>query len=105
MALDILITGGTGYVGRHLIPRLVARGHRVRVLARAESVQRVPEGAAAIVGDALDAASVGAALKSGDSIIHLVGTPHPSPSKADQFERVDLVSDSRDGVGGKTNRL
>lgn len=92
MALDILITGGTGYVGRHLIPRLVARGHRVRVLARAESVQRVPEGAAAIVGDALDAASVGAALRSGDSIIHLVGTPHPSPSKADQFERVDLVS-------------
>ncbi|MGH7875987.1 MAG: SDR family oxidoreductase [Candidatus Binatia bacterium] len=92
MALDILITGGTGYVGRHLIPRLIARGHRVRVLARAESVQRAPEGAAIVVGDALDPASVGAALKSGDTIIHLVGTPHPSPSKADQFEQVDLVS-------------
>ena len=92
MALDILITGGTGYVGRHLIPRLIARGHRVRVLARAESVQRVPEGAAVVVGDALDPASVGAALQSGDTIIHLVGTPHPSPSKAEQFEKVDLVS-------------
>ena len=28
----------------------------------------------------------------GDTVIHLVGTPHPSPSKADQFEKVDLVS-------------
>ena len=92
MALDILITGGTGYVGRHLIPRLVARGHRVRVLARAASVQRVPAEAATVIGDALDASSVGAALKAGDTIIHLVGTPHPSPSKAEQFEKVDLVS-------------
>ncbi|HMF52669.1 MAG TPA: NAD-dependent epimerase/dehydratase family protein, partial [Candidatus Saccharimonadales bacterium] len=55
MALDILVTGGTGYVGRHLIPRLVARGHRVRVLARATSVQRVPAEAEAVIGDALDA--------------------------------------------------
>jgi len=92
MVLDILVTGGTGYVGRHLIPRLVARAHRVRVLVRAASAQRVPAGAATVIGDALDAPSVGAALKAGDTIIHLVGTPHPSPSKAEQFEKVDLVS-------------
>lgn len=90
--LDILVTGGTGYIGRNLIPLLLARGHRVRVLARAESVQRVPAGATPVVGDALRDDSVAAALKSGDTLIHLVGTPHPTPSKADQFEKVDLVS-------------
>jgi uncharacterized protein YbjT (DUF2867 family) len=89
---EILVTGGTGYIGQHLIPLMLARGHRVRVVAREESVKRVPAGATAVVGNALDADSVGAALMPGNTVIHLVGTPHPSPSKAEQFEKVDLVS-------------
>lgn len=90
--LDILITGGTGYIGRNLIPLLIARHHRVRVLARNESVARVPADATAVIGDPLDDESVASALRTGDTLIHLVGTPHPTPSKADQFEKVDLVS-------------
>lgn len=91
-SLDIFITGGTGYIGRQLIPVLLSRGHRVRALARAASVDRIPAGAVGVAGDALDAASVESALRPGDTVIHLVGTPHPTPSKADQFEKVDLVS-------------
>ena len=91
-ALDVLITGGTGYVGRTLIPVLARRGHRVRVLARPESVKRVPDGAAPVLGDALDGESVAHALQPGDTVVHLVGTPHPNPAKAKQFEQVDLVS-------------
>ena len=30
----ILVTGVTGYVGGRLVPRLLAEGHRVRVLVR-----------------------------------------------------------------------
>jgi uncharacterized protein YbjT (DUF2867 family) len=90
--VDILITGGTGYIGGHLIPALLARGHRVRALAREESVGRVPKGAKAIAGDVLNMQSIEAALQPEDTVIHLVGTPHPTPSKADQFEKVDLVS-------------
>ena len=90
--LDILVTGGTGYIGRNLIPLLLARGHRVRVLTRAESAQRVPAGATSVVGDALSDDSIATALHAGDTLIHLVGTPHPTPSKADQFEKVDLIS-------------
>jgi len=90
--IDILITGGTGYIGAHLVPVLVAHGHRVRVLAREQSAGRVAARATTVIGDALDAASVQSALKPGDTLIHLVGTPHPNPSKADQFEKVDLVS-------------
>ena len=50
------------------------------------------ERATPVVGDALDAESVAGALRSGDTLVHLVGTPHPNPSKARQFEQIDLVS-------------
>ena len=90
--LDIFVTGGTGYIGAQLIPVLLARGHRVRALARAASVGRVPAGATSVIGDALEAKSIEAELRSADTVIHLVGTPHPTPSKADQFEKIDLVS-------------
>ena len=90
--IDILVTGGTGYIGAHLVPVLVAHGHRVRVLAREQSAGRVAAGATTVIGDALDPACVQSALKPDDTLIHLVGTPHPNPSKADQFEKVDLVS-------------
>lgn len=89
---DVLVTGGTGYVGRPLVEALVARGHRVRVLCRPGSISRVPEGATAIEGDALDPASIGRALARGATLVELVGTPHPSPAKAAEFERIDLVS-------------
>lgn len=91
-ALDIFVTGGTGFIGQHLIPALIDRGHRVRALTRTASVARVPHGATAVLGDALDAESIARALRAGDSLIHLVGTAHPSPTKADRFDRVDLMS-------------
>jgi len=89
---DVLVTGGTGYVGRRLVAALVSRGHRVRVLARAQSASQVPAGAEAVIGDALDAASIAGALVPGATLVHLVGTPHPSPAKAAEFRRVDLPS-------------
>ena len=70
----------------------MARGHRVRVLARSESVGRVPPGATAVVGNALDAFSFSGVLTANDTLVHLVGTPHPSPGKALEFQRVDLAS-------------
>jgi len=91
-ARDVVVTGGTGYIGQRLVSHLASRGHRVRVLARRSALGRVPAAATAIDGDALDAASVASALRPGDTIVHLVGTPHPNPRKAAQFERVDLAS-------------
>jgi uncharacterized protein YbjT (DUF2867 family) len=89
---DVLVTGGTGYIGRRLALALLGRGHRIRVLARAGSMARVPPGAAAVEGDVLNPDSVLAALRPGDTVVHLVGTPHPNPSKAEEFIRVDLAS-------------
>ena len=88
----VVVTGGTGYLGVPLVGSLLARGHRVRVLCRAAATRRVPVGAEAVVGDALDPADVARALSEGSTLVHLVGTPHPSPAKAAEFERVDLAS-------------
>lgn len=91
-ARDVFVTGGTGYIGARLIPQLLTRGHTVRVLARSGSVDRVPAGASVVIGDALDAESFVSELRTGDTVVHLVGTPHPSPAKASEFVRVDLAS-------------
>jgi uncharacterized protein YbjT (DUF2867 family) len=66
----ILITGGTGFVGRHLIARLHQQGEQVRALAR--SPQDVP-GAEPVQADITDTAAIGEAARGCQAVIHLVG--------------------------------
>ena len=89
---EVFITGGTGYMGRRLIDELLARGHSVRALVRPGSEKKLPAGASAVVGDALDKSSYAAAVPPCDTFVHLVGVSHPNPSKAAQFLAVDLAS-------------
>ena len=93
----VFVTGGTGYLGRRVIPELLRRGHRVRALVRPGSERRLPEGAAAAVADALDAGSFAARVPPADTFLQLVGVPHPSPAKAALFRSVDFAS-ARAGV-------
>lgn len=88
----VFVTGGTGYIGRPLIEALIARGHEVHALVRPRSLERLPAGVRAVIGDALDSASFTHAVPRGAVIVHLVGTPHPNPAKALEFDRVDLAS-------------
>lgn len=90
--VNVFLTGGTGYMGQRLIPALVARGHRVDALVRAGSERRLAAGATAMVGDVLSRASIAPGIARDSIVVHLVGTPHPSPAKAAQFEAVDFVS-------------
>ena len=89
---EVCITGGTGYIGQQLVPALLVRGHRVRVVARAGSLNRVPSGATPVAADVLSEESLVAVLRPGETVVHLVGTPHPNPAKAAEFARVDLTS-------------
>ena len=89
---SVFVTGGTGYMGRRLIPRLVTRGFDVRALVRPGSEARAPHGCSVIRGNALDRSTFAAAVPRGSVLVHLVGTPHPSPAKAPEFEAVDWMS-------------
>lgn len=88
----VFVTGGTGYVGRPLISALAARGHTIHALVRPGSEARLPREAKPVVGDALDASTFARAIPAGAILVHLVGTPHPNPSKAAEFQRIDLGS-------------
>ena len=89
---NVFITGGTGYVGRALIPRLLERGHEVRALVRGGSEKRLPRGCESVIGNALDASSFAELVQPSDTFVQLVGVPHPSPAKAAEFQSVDLAS-------------
>jgi uncharacterized protein YbjT (DUF2867 family) len=59
---------------------------------RPGSDRRLPDGALPVAGDALRAETFAGAVGPSDTLIHLVGTPRPSPAKAAEFRAVDLPS-------------
>ena len=92
MSHHVFVTGATGYLGQALTSALQARGHTVRALVRPGSEQRLPPNVPYVLGDALDASSYSSQVAPADTLVHLVGVPHPSPAKALEFERIDKVS-------------
>ena len=76
----VFIGGETGYIGRALIPRLVAHGHSLTALARKGSEHKIPPGCTIQIGNALDRHYIRCARLR--YFIHLVGTPHPAPGRA-----------------------
>ncbi|MGH3705826.1 MAG: SDR family oxidoreductase [Agromyces sp.] len=73
--MRVLVTGATGYIGGRLVPRLMAVGHEVRVLARRpERLRDVPwRGDVDVVaGDLVDRESVDAAMAGVDVVYYLV---------------------------------
>ncbi|HEY1215548.1 MAG TPA: NAD(P)H-binding protein [Bryobacteraceae bacterium] len=88
----IFITGGTGYIGTRLIPLLMERAHHVTALVRHGSEAKVHAHCEMFIGDALDGNTYGTRLTGHDTLIHLVGVPHPSPAKAREFVAIDLRS-------------
>jgi len=92
MPLTVCITGATGYLGRALSAALRERGHRVRALVRPGGAARAAPGVDVRELDVFDVDALAAALGPGDTLAHLIGTPHPNPSKAAEFQRVDLGS-------------
>ena len=92
VARRVFITGGTGYIGRRLIPLLVGQGHGVSALVRKGSESKLPSGVTPIIGDALKMDSYTGQVRGADTFVHLIGVAHPSPSKAKEFRTIDLVS-------------
>jgi uncharacterized protein YbjT (DUF2867 family) len=96
--VTVLVTGGTGFLGPHVVSAIADRGEEVRALvrssARARDVRAKP-----VEGDMTDAASLRRAVEDVDTLVHLVAIRHGRP---EQFQRVmeqgtrDLVAAARD---------
>lgn len=88
----VFIAGGTGYIGTALLPILLERGHRVRVLVRPGSKAQLPAECEVVSGNPLDANTYRQVIRPADTFIHLVGVVRPFRAKADKFRAIDLVS-------------
>src|SRR2546428_11684284 len=49
--MRVLVLGGTGLIGPHIVRRLMAQGHGVTVFRRGRGVANLPEGVGVLVGD------------------------------------------------------
>ena len=89
---NVFMTGATGYIGSRLVPLLCERDCAVSALVRPGSKRKLPAGCATIIGDPLKPESFADKISPAKTFVQLVGVPHPSPRKAEQFRQVDLVS-------------
>jgi nucleoside-diphosphate-sugar epimerase len=67
----ILVTGGTGFIGSHLLDRLADAGEPVRALVRRKTA--LPRGVEAVSGDLTTGEGLADAVRGADTIIHIAG--------------------------------
>jgi nucleoside-diphosphate-sugar epimerase len=71
--MNIFVTGATGFIGSHLVPKLIARGHALTCLVRdpQKAGMLAQQGAALAVGDVTDRESMRAPMRGSDAVFHL----------------------------------
>ena len=81
-----LVTGGTGFLGKHLIEQLAAAGHEVRALVRREAASLEQLGAELVPGDVLEPGSLARACDGVEAVFHLAGTVQHRGEPTDLFD-------------------
>ncbi len=87
--MPVLVTGGSGFIGQHLVAALLARGRKVRVLD-VRAPRLAPE-VDYVEGSVLDQAAVHAALNDVDEVYHLAGLPGMWLPDKREFHAVNCV--------------
>lgn len=87
----VFLTGGTGYLGKHLVPALLSHNYSIRLLARETSdVSWLPQGDIEVVrGDVIERDSVLSGVKGCDYVIHAAANFRFWGS-GDEFTRVNM---------------
>jgi len=87
--MKVLVTGGTGFIGRYLLRALCAAGHGCRVLARPGSdLAPLADLALEVVrGDVTDPASLRGIADGMDVVYHLAAAGHVSAQSSDAYAR------------------
>jgi uncharacterized protein YbjT (DUF2867 family) len=88
--MTVLITGGSGFVGRAITAELFHRGHSVRWIARTAGPH---DGIEVFRGTLLEGDALDRACRGCDAIIHLVGIIAETPAQT--FERVHVAGTAR----------
>lgn len=83
----ILVTGGAGFLGSHLVDALVERGHDVVIFDRAPSTW-APAGVSSIVGDLQDSDALDRAVADREAVYHLAGFADLNAAKTRPLDTV-----------------
>lgn len=95
----IIVLGGTGYAGRHIVAEAVSRGHAVIAISHSAPTDPVA-GAAYVQGSALEPASLGDAFAGADAVVSALS---PRGDMADRvLEALTIVVDQ---LAGTSTRL
>ncbi len=96
--MDILVTGGDGFVGRNLCSELAEQGHDLTVLSRSPDPSVLPDGTETVTGDVTEYDSIKGAFAGQDIVVNLVAL---SPL----FQPADEPSHEKVHVGGTRNTV
>lgn len=93
--MEILVTGGTGKIGRKLIPVLIDNGHRISVLVRnkEKACSLLPPECRVVIGDITDPNSIQGCCDGIDIVYHLVGisgNERPSEREFARYRKVNV---------------
>ena len=90
--MKILVTGATGFLGRHVLARLVRDGDpkRLRTLAQRQAPDLSEMGIEQVVGSVCDPAAVKKAMDGVTHVFHLAGMVSRDPDDRDKMFRVHV---------------
>jgi len=88
--MKVLLTGGTGFLGKHVARALAAAGHELRVLARSTSNLSGLPAAEVVPGDVTDAAGVAEAAKGCAAVVHMAAMVKMWAPERERFDEVNL---------------
>lgn len=90
--VTIAIFGGTGYIGSHLIDRLIAAGHSVRLLVRPGTGNPIPEHPCCTIinGDIDNEAAVRLTVEGCEAVVYLVGIIREFPLQGVTFRHLHV---------------
>lgn len=103
--MQVFLTGTTGFVGGHLLKRLVADGHSVRALVRFPPKTRSSgsDRIEFVYGDVVNGFGLDSGMKGCDAVIHLVGIIVETGK--DTFERIHHLGTRNVVEAAKRNRI
>ncbi|WP_411964398.1 complex I NDUFA9 subunit family protein [Haloferax sp. YSMS24] len=70
--MEVLVVGGSGFIGTHLCDELQSRGHSVTAMSRSPGSENLPDGVETAVGDVTDYESLTEAFDGKDVVVNLV---------------------------------